>query len=123
MVRRNHKTKNMQQQLYAHRGNSGVTWFSRNRVVDHVVVGEWSKPYARSYEDELTELLMNEYGWRSTRGGSRTDPDRPGVPQRDFTDVPNELLWALADTDYEGLLRLTNDIQCFPSVTRRRAAV
>lgn len=106
-------TKNVEQRMSDHYVNSMVKWVFQNEVVDYIVVGEWNRTRSRQYEDNLTALLMHEYGWRTTRGGNWTDPYRPGIPDRNFSDVSGELIRALADTDHEGLLRLVEKYPLF----------
>lgn len=113
-------TTDIQQRMYEHYGCPQVDWVARNEVVDHIVVGEWGSVYAEKFENELTGLLMHEYGYDTTRGGKYTNPDDPGTPDLDPEDPSPELLRELADTDHDGLIRVVVN---YPLLSYRRSVV
>jgi len=89
-----------------YRGGAPVKWVSRNKAVDHTVIGEWPESTAREYEDELTGLLMHEFGYRSVRGGRYTKLNVGATPPQDPTDPTPELVEALAETDHDELAEI-----------------
>lgn len=84
-----------------YRGGGPVKWVSRNKPIDHVVVGEWIEKQAREFEDELTGLLMHEFGYQSVRGGRYTSLNISSTPPQDPTNPSPELDEALANVDHD----------------------
>lgn len=112
-----------------HHSGNGVEWTGRNTVVDSWVVLRCPRPKARVLENQLTELLMLEFGIESTRGGSYTAPELLTLPTLGRVLVHRDLEASLQTTpvDIGGALqneavRITCDIEDYvfsEGITRR----
>lgn len=87
-------TNDVERRVHEHYSENGVNWTKRNRVVDYHTVGEWTT--ADVIENQLTLVLLYEFGRETTRGGKyMTDV---GIdPNFHLTDVYPELLEALRE--------------------------
>lgn len=89
-----------------YRGGMPVQWVSRNEAIDHAVVGQWHEGQAREFEDELTGLLVHEFGYQVVRGGRYTKAGLRGTLPQDPMDPKPELVEALVTTNHDELVGL-----------------